>query len=59
MLRVGDWAYWTMETRAGDTLKIKVYITDARENFGRWDFAIRPVAGRGKTWVQEDKLESV
>lgn len=57
-VRKGGYGLLEWETGSGDTLKIRVRILDARQNYGRTDFLVEPVAGSGEAWVQEAKLES-
>lgn len=37
-------------------LSIPVEIEDARESFGRTDVLVRPVGGRGTTWVSLERV---
>lgn len=47
-------AYWRIQN-----LKIKVYILEKREVYGRTDFFICPVKGKGQQWVSSDKVEDI
>ena len=39
-----------------DKMQFDVEIHDVRSNFGRTDFYVKPVSGRGETWVSADRL---
>ena len=36
--------------------KIKVQIDDARQVFGRVDYLVTPIEGKGKQWMSEDHI---
>ena len=38
------------------TLKIEVEIMDARSNFGRTEYQVRPLAGAGEQWVDSSRV---
>lgn len=57
IVTVGGMAYWTVETRSEDTVRVKVRVLEARSNFGRTDFRVEPLMGSGEAWVQESTLE--
>lgn len=37
-------------------LKVKVKILDARQQFGRVDYQVMPLAGEGDAWVSESRV---
>ena len=42
--------------RVGD-LEFEVRILDVRTRYGRTDYQVTPVAGKGKTWKSEDSIK--
>ena len=38
------------------SLKIEVEIMDARAQFGRVDYLVRPLAGAGEQWLSSDRV---
>lgn len=38
------------------SLRIEVTILDVRENFGRTEYQVRPLAGAGEQWVNADRV---
>lgn len=40
-------------------LQIEIEITDARVVFGRIDYKIKPVAGKGEKWVSAESIMEV
>ena len=39
-----------------EKIKVEVEILDARQNFGRTEYLIRPLAGAGEQWIKDDRL---
>lgn len=48
--RAGDWIL------ADRPLNIRVTVEDARESYGRLQYLIQPVAGRGQTWIDASRV---
>jgi hypothetical protein len=51
MEKVGTIAVISMEK-----IRIEVRITDARYNFGRTEYLVKPLAGAGEQWINSDRL---
>jgi len=51
--RVGQRAHMAVY----DDMDVAVVVKDARHNFGRVDYLVVPVSGRGEAWVQGGRLE--
>jgi len=51
MAVIGTNAVITMEK-----IKIEVEVMDARQNFGRTEYLVKPLAGAGEQWVEISRV---
>lgn len=55
---IGKYAMFTIPIRGRNqtAFEVEVKILDVRQQYGREDYQVEPVAGRGKAWVQKKAL---
>lgn len=58
---LGKHAMFTIPIRGRNqtAFEVEVKILDVRQQYGREDYQVEPVAGRGKAWVQKKALRLI